>query len=97
MICSLIIYFAILLAFTFGLVLGLSFLFFAKRIFEWQIREFSDTREWVMQSRIYKFCPIKITSRKFYILSYRIIGAGFAIGCGAGVIQLLIWLFFPPK
>ncbi|MFC2001029.1 hypothetical protein ACFLUZ_00810 [Chloroflexota bacterium] len=78
------------------LAVGLALLLFPVRIIKWSERNFSDTSEWIQQSRIYKFWGIR-ASQIFFIWCLRIVGAGTAIVSGAALFQLIYWLFKPPS
>ena len=90
---NLFLYLLLIGGFLLGLVLGLTLLLFPVRIMRWAEREFHDTSEWVLQSRIYKYFGIKITSPKIYIWWSRIIGALLATLSGAALVGLISFWF----
>ena len=88
-----IVYFAIMLLILGVFLLGLVLLLFPSRILNWQERHFSETRQWVENSRIYKYFGIKVKSHRLYIWVYRIVGTGMAVISGAALISLISSLF----
>lgn len=99
MILGLFLYLLLMGAWLLGLALGLGFMLFPEKIMKWGERHFTDYQQWYQQSFerswIYKYFGIKIKSRKFFIWSFRIWGAGVTILSGWAVFQLFYWLFKP--
>jgi hypothetical protein len=90
---SVIVYFAIMLVFFGVFILGLALLIFPIKILNWQERHFTETQEWVENSRIYKYFGIKVKSRRLYLWVYRIVGTGITVISGAALISLISSLF----
>jgi len=89
---NLFIYLLLICGFLLGLVLGLGLMLFPDRILKWQERNFTETREWVLHSRIYKYFGIKV-DHKYYIWWYRVIGILLATLSGAALTGLISFWF----